>query len=55
MPYVKAPSFSSAMYGWGYVTAEDRLFQMAFKRLAGQGKLSKYLGKKALNTDKFFR
>jgi acyl-homoserine lactone acylase PvdQ len=43
------------MYAWGYVTSEDRLFQLAFKRLIGQGKLSKYLGKKALNVDKLFR
>jgi acyl-homoserine lactone acylase PvdQ len=43
------------MYAWGYVTAEDRLFQLSFKRLIGKGKLSKYLGPKALNVDKMFR
>jgi len=43
------------MYGWGYVTAEDRLFQLAFKRLIGKGRLSKYLGRKALSVDKLFR
>jgi len=43
------------LYGWGYATSEDRLFQMAFKRLIGKGRLSKYLGKKALSVDKLFR
>ena len=50
------------MYGWGYVTAEERLFQLAFKRLVGKGKISKYLGKnrlnlgkKAVKVDKMFR
>jgi acyl-homoserine lactone acylase PvdQ len=28
---------------------------LAFKRLIGKGRLSKYLGRKALNVDKMFR
>ena len=28
---------------------------MAFKRLIGKGRLSKYLGRKAFNVDKMFR
>jgi acyl-homoserine lactone acylase PvdQ len=39
IPLVTAPSFKAAMYGWGYVTAEDRLFQISFRRLLLQGRL----------------
>ena len=43
------------MYAWGYVVAEDRLFQMSFRRLLGQGRLSEALGEKTINVDKMFR
>lgn len=32
IPEIRAPSYKSALYAWGYVTAEDRLFQLAFRR-----------------------
>lgn len=43
------------MYAWGFVTAEDRLFQLAFRRVSVKGELSKYLGAKAIDIDKMFR
>lgn len=43
------------MFAWGYVTAEDRLFQMSFRRLLGSGRLSEFLGEKAIKVDKIFR
>ena len=43
------------MYAWGYVTAEDRIFQMSFRRLLGSGRLSEFLGEKALKVDQIFR
>ena len=43
------------MYAWGYVTAEDRLFQMAFRRRLGQGRLSEYVGEKGIRIDKMMR
>lgn len=55
IPEVHANSFEAALYGWGYVTAEDRLFQLAFKRVSIQGRLSKYLGEKTIEVDKMFR
>ena len=44
IPEIHAQSHRGAMYAWGYVTAEDRLFQMTFRRLIVQGRLSEYLG-----------
>lgn len=55
IPEIHAPSFKSALYAWGYVTAEDRLFQLAFRRASIRGELSKYLGLKAIEVDKMFR
>lgn len=55
IPQIEAPSFRSAMYAWGYVQAEDRLFQLAFRRVSVKGQLSQYLGSKALDIDKMFR
>lgn len=55
IPQIHAPSFRSAMYAWGYVQAEDRLFQLAFRRVSVKGQLSQYLGSKALDIDKMFR
>ena len=43
------------MYAWGYVTAEDRLFQMTFRRKLGQGRLSEYVGEKGVKVDKMIR
>ena len=43
------------MYAWGYVTAEDRLFQMTFRRKIGQGRLSEYVGEKGVRIDKMMR
>ena len=43
------------MYAWGYVTAEDRLFQLAFRRKLGQGKLAQYVGEKVFKVDKMIR
>lgn len=37
------------------MTAEDRIFQLAFRRASSRGELSKYLGAKAIDVDKMFR
>ena len=39
----------------GRVQTEDRLFQMTFKSLVVQGRLSEFLGEKTLRMDKFMR
>lgn len=43
------------MYAYGRVHAEDRLFQMAFKVLVVEGRLSEHFGTKVLPMDKFMR
>lgn len=32
------------MYAWGYTIAEDRIFQISFRRKIGQGRLSELIG-----------
>jgi acyl-homoserine lactone acylase PvdQ len=55
IPTITAPSRTSYLHAIGRVHAEDRLFQMSFKRLVVQGRLSEYLGEKPLPMDKFMR
>jgi penicillin amidase len=55
IPTITASSRTSYMYAIGRVHAEDRLFQMSFKRLVVQGRLAEYLGEKPLPMDKFMR
>ncbi len=51
VPHISAASVEDAMFLQGYVTAEDRMWQMdALRRLAG-GNLSEIVGKRALQTD----
>lgn len=55
IPTITASSRTSYLYAIGRVHAEDRLFQMSFKRLVVQGRLAEYLGEKPLPMDKFMR
>jgi penicillin amidase len=55
IPTIIAPSHLSFFYAIGRVHAEDRLFQMTFKLLVTQGRLSEFLGEKPLPMDKFMR
>lgn len=55
IPNIKAQSRKSFLYGMGRVQAEDRLFQMTFKSLVGQGRLSEFLGERTLPMDRFMR
>lgn len=55
IPHILAPTYSSTMYAWGHVLAEDRLFQLAFRRTMLKGRLSQYTGQKSLVYDKLFR
>ena len=55
IPTITASSRTSYLYAMGRVHAEDRLFQMCFKRLVVQGRLAEYLGEKPLPMDKFMR
>src|SRR5438093_11417761 len=55
VPHVYAQTAHDLFYLQGYVTAQDRLFQMELYRRAGAGRLAEVLGEPALDADKQFR
>ena len=55
IPNIKAQKRKGFLYGMGTAQAEDRLFQMTFKSLVVQGRLSEFMGEKPLKMDKFMR
>ncbi|MEM8530061.1 MAG: penicillin acylase family protein, partial [Chloroflexota bacterium] len=55
MVHIQAQSETDALFGLGYVHAQDRLWQMEFQRRIGYGRLSEVLGEGALETDMFLR
>jgi penicillin G amidase len=55
IPHIKAASKSDALFGLGYVHAQDRLWQMEFQRRIGHGRLSEIFGAAALPQDRFLR
>ncbi|MGM8214283.1 penicillin acylase family protein [Bacillaceae bacterium W0354] len=54
-PHIKATSDYDLFFTQGYVTAQDRLFQMEMARRQASGRLSEVAGSAALNRDKYFR
>ncbi len=55
IPHIYAKNAEDAYFAFGYVHAQDRLFQMELIRKAGSGRLSEIFGDKTIETDKFFR
>jgi len=55
VPHVYAQSEADLFFAQGYVTAQDRLWQMDLTRRAGSGRLSEIFGEVALNADKAIR
>lgn len=55
IPTIKAASRDDAMFGLGYVHAQDRLWQLETHRRIGSGRLAETFGESALETDKFLR
>ena len=55
VPHVFAGSERDALYGQGFVHAQDRLFQMDLLRRAGAGRISEWAGRSALEADRFLR
>lgn len=51
MAYVKAENFTDLIKTQGYVTAQDRLFQMHLTRFFAESRLSEFFGEKAKATD----
>ena len=55
VPHIYARTAHDLFYLQGYVTAQDRLFQMDLYRRAGSGRLAEVLGEPALESDIRFR
>ncbi len=55
IPHIIATSRRDALFGLGYVHAQDRLWQMEFQRRIGHGRLSEIFGAAALKQDIFLR
>jgi penicillin amidase len=51
MPYIFAESLEDALRAQGFVTAQDRLLQMAFSRFLSQGRLAEVIGPAGLKMD----
>ncbi|HEV8534998.1 MAG TPA: penicillin acylase family protein [Candidatus Limnocylindria bacterium] len=55
VPHIYAQTAHDLFYLQGYVTAQDRLFQMDLYRRAGAGRLAEVLGEPALDSDRYMR
>src|SRR3972149_3315513 len=55
VPHIYADSPHDLFLAQGYVTSQDRLWQMEFWRRIGAGRLSEVLGKSTLGNDLFIR
>ncbi|MDX6294141.1 MAG: penicillin amidase [Kribbellaceae bacterium] len=55
IPQIYADRPSDLFAAQGYVNAQDRFFEMDFRRHVTSGRLSELVGKDALQTDKFVR
>jgi penicillin amidase len=55
VPHIFATDEHDAFFVQGYVTAQDRLWQMDVYRRAAQGRLAEILGEPGLESDRFMR
>lgn len=55
IPHVFAQNEEDLFFAWGYVHAQDRMWQMDFHRRVGFGRLSEIFGKEVLAKDKIIR
>lgn len=55
MPHIYADDTYRLFYGYGYVVAQDRLFQMEMARRSTQGQVAEVLGSQFVNFDKDIR
>jgi penicillin G amidase len=51
VPHIQALSLEDLMFAQGYVTAQDRLWQMDLSRRIAQGRLSELFGPRTLHSD----
>src|SRR5579884_1741638 len=52
VPHIKAESLDDVLFAQGYVTAQDRLWQMDMARRLAAGRLSEVLGSRAVEHDR---
>ena len=55
IPHLLAANKHDALFGLGYVHAQDRLWQMEFQRRVGSGRLSEVFGRATIPQDRFLR
>jgi penicillin amidase len=55
VPHIYAENSDDLFFAQGYVTAQDRLWQMEMNRRIGSGTLSEICGEATLDTDRFIR
>lgn len=55
VPSIEAATLEDFYFAWGYVNAQDRMFQIEMTRRIGQGRLSELLGPSMLPKDIFLR
>ena len=55
IPHIFASRKADALFGLGYVHAQDRLWQMEFQRRIGHGRLSEVFGEVTVPQDRFLR
>ncbi len=55
VPHIEAKNEHDLYMAQGYVTAQDRMFQMDLSRRQASGELSEVIGEKLVEQDKFFR
>src|SRR5438128_4812852 len=51
VPHIRARSLEDAVFAQGYVTAQDRLWQMDMSRRLARGELSEVLGRRTIELD----
>ncbi|MBI4534792.1 MAG: penicillin acylase family protein [Ignavibacteriae bacterium] len=55
VPRIEAANEHDLMFAWGYVHAQDRLWQMDVARRVGEGRLSELFGEVTVPFDRMFR
>ncbi len=55
IPHIEASSTKDLFMAQGFVTAQDRMFQMDLSRRQASGTLSEVIGESTIDKDKFFR
>jgi penicillin amidase len=55
IPHIEAENDRDLFFGFGYATAQDRLFQLDYLRRKANGRLAEVLGPGAIESDRLYR